>query len=295
MHLKVLPGPTLAERTTLRLGGPALAEVRIVSERGLDELPGRLEELGGRPMALGHGSNILAADGPLPVVLLRAPEGEAPETVFTSGDETVVRAGAGMGLPALLSWCARRGLSGLEGLAGIPGAMGGAVAMNAGSFGAEVGRVLERVLLYSPCCGLRWAGRDDVRLGYRFFAPRTVDVFFLVLAVELRLAKAEPEAVRAAMDAIWARKRASQPLAAASAGCVFKNPEGPAPAGKLLDDAGFKGRRLGGMAFSELHANFLVNLGGGTAAQAFELIQAAREAVAGRFGVDLELEVKVVA
>jgi UDP-N-acetylmuramate dehydrogenase len=294
MHLKVLPGPVLAQRTTLRLGGPALAEIHLGSERALDELPGRLEELGGRPLALGHGSNVLAADGPLPVVLLRVPEGDRPEAVFSSGEETVVRVGAGMGLPVLLSWCARHGLSGLEGLAGIPGGVGGAVAMNAGSFGTDMSRVLERVLLYSPCCGLRWAGRDDVRMGYRFFAPRTADRFFLVLGVELRLTRAEPEAVRAALDVTWARKRASQPLAAASAGCVFKNPEGAAPAGRLLDEAGFKGRRLGGMAFSELHANFLVNLGGGTAAQAFELIQAAREAVAARSGVALELEVKVV-
>ncbi len=295
MHLKVLPGPALAERTTLRLGGNALAEVRIGSERSLDELPGRLEELGGRPLALGQGSNILAADGPLPVVLLRVPEAPAPEVVFESGDEVVVRAGAGMRLPVLLAWCAKRGLSGMEGLAGIPGWLGGAVAMNAGSFGDEMARVLERVQMFSPCCGLHWAGREDVDMGYRRFAPHAADVFFLVLGVELRLRRAEPEAVRAAMDDAMARKKASQPVSAASAGCVFKNPPDGPPAGKLLDDAGFRGRRLGNMGFSELHANFLVNLGGGTSAEAFELIETARAVVAERFAVTLDLEVKVVA
>lgn len=294
MSLKVLPGPLLCERTTLKLGGRALAEVRIGSEKSLDELPGRLDDLGGRPLALGWGSNLLVADGDLPVVLLCVPEAEKPEVVFESGGETVIRAGAGLRLPVLLSWCAKHGLTGMEGLSGIPGSVGGAVAMNAGSYGHDMCQVLERVHLFSPCCGLRWVGRDDVRMDYRFFAPRTADAFFLVMDVELRLTQGQPEAVRAAMHESMAKKKAGQPISAASAGCVFKNPVGSPPAGKLLDEAGFRGRTLGNMAFSELHANFLVNLGGGTSAQAFELIGAAQETVAAKFGVHLELEVKVV-
>lgn len=294
MSLKVVNGPSLAERTTLKLGGSALAEVRIGSESALDELPGKLEELGGKPLALGWGSNILAADGELPVVLLKVPDAGKPEVVFESGEEVVVRTGAGMRLPKLLSWCAKRGLSGMEGLSGIPGGVGGAVAMNAGSFGHDVRQVLERVLLFSPCCGLRWVGREDVSMGYRHFAPRTDDAYFLVLGAELRLRSATPEEVKEAMNEAMSKKKAGQPISAATAGCVFKNPVGAAPAGKLLDDAGFKGKRLGSMAFSEMHANFLVNLGGGTSAEAFELIGTAQEEVAAKFGVDLELEVKVV-
>lgn len=295
MGLTIIDAPRLAERTTLKLGGTALGEVRIGSDRDLDELPAALERLGGRPMVLGWGSNVLAAEGELPVSLVRVPDAPEPETVFESGDEVVVRAGAGMRLPKLLSWCAKRGLTGMEGLAGIPGGVGGAVAMNAGSFGHEMRQVLERVLLFSPCCGLWWAGRDDVRMGYRFFAPRTADEYFLVLGAELRLGVAEAQDVRAAMDANMARKKAAQPVHQATAGCVFKNPPDGPPAGKLLDEAGFRGRSLGRMAFSELHANFLVNTGGGVSDEAFELIEQARGAVLDRFGVALELEVKVVA
>ncbi|WP_461208507.1 UDP-N-acetylmuramate dehydrogenase [Desulfocurvus sp. DL9XJH121] len=294
MGLKVLPGPLMRERTTLGLGGPALAEVRIHSERGLDELPAVLEKIGGRPLVMGWGSNLLAADGELPVTLIGLPEAGRPRVVRESGERVTVHVDAGMRLPRLLAWCAKHDLAGLAGLSGIPGGVGGAVAMNAGSFGADMAGCVSRVLLFSPCCGLRWAGRADVDMGYRHFEPRTWDSFFIVLAVELDLARAEAGSVLAHGADCLARKKATQPLAAKSAGCVFKNPEGDA-AGRLLERAGLKGQRLGDMAFSDLHANFLVNLGGGTAAQAFELIEAARGAVAERFGVELELEVRVVA
>ncbi|BBD08542.1 UDP-N-acetylmuramate dehydrogenase [Desulfovibrio ferrophilus] len=293
MGLKVLPGPLMSERTTLKLGGPALAEVHIGHERDLDELPAVLEKAGGRPMVLGWGSNILASDDTLPIVLLRVPEGGGPRIVHETGERVTVQADAGMRLPRLLTWCAKQGLSGLEGLVGIPGSVGGAVAMNAGSFGCEMAEVLSRVLLFSPCCGLRWVGREDVRMDYRFFAPRTYDDYFIVMGVELDVIRAEKPLVDEVMARHMTTKKASQPISAASAGCVFKNPEGDA-AGRLLEQAGFRGKGLGGMIFSEIHANFLVNAGGGTSEQAFELIASARDEVTRRFGVGLELEVKVV-
>jgi len=293
MGLKMLPGPLMSERTTLKLGGPALAEIVIGHLRDLDELPAALEKAGGRPMVLGWGSNILAGDAPVPVVLLTVPEGGSPEIARESGERVVVRAEAGLRLPRLLAWCAKQGLSGLEGLSGIPGSVGGAVVMNAGSFGCEMADLVTRVLVFSPCCGLRWVDREDVRMEYRFFAPRTFDDYFIVLGVELELERRDRALVSAAMAGFMEKKKATQPIAAASAGCVFKNPEGDA-AGRLLEAAGFRGRALGGMIFSEVHANFLVNTGLGTADEALELIARARDEVAARFGVGLELEVKVV-
>ena len=300
MSLHLTERPLLAELTTLRLGGPALAEVAVGDSKDLDALPAMLERLGGRAVVLGRGSNILAADGELPLVLVRPPAGEEPRLVDVKSDvvpgQTVrVRASAGMGLPRLLNWLRDRGLSGMEGLAGIPGSVGGAVAMNAGSYGHDIRRVLARVQLYSPCCGLFWASRADVNMGYRHFEPQARDDYFIVTAMEVDLVQGKGRDVVAAMDEALAHKKATQPVHLASAGCVFKNtPDGP-PAGKLLDEAGFKGLRLGDMAFSDLHANFLVNLGEGTSAQAFELIEQARAAVVERFGIALELEVKVLA
>jgi UDP-N-acetylmuramate dehydrogenase len=196
-------------------------------------------------------------------------------------------------LPRVLAWAAARGLSGLEPLSGIPGSLGGAVAMNAGSYGRELGELLARVRVWTPEHGLRWLERDAFGYGYRTFAPRHAKGLFVVAGAELWLERSRRDAVRAAMREHYGRKKAGQPVTARSAGCVFKNPAPEAPAGLLLDRAGFRGRRLGEVAFSEVHANFLVNLGRGTADQALELIGQAREAVLARSGHHLEMEVRV--
>ncbi|MDY7000866.1 MAG: UDP-N-acetylmuramate dehydrogenase [Thermodesulfobacteriota bacterium] len=291
--LNLLPGPLLCERTSLRLGGRVLAEITADENKDLDGLPRLLEKLGAKPLVLGHGSNILARDGSLAVALLRPPKGRSPRVVLEREGMVRVRADAGLPLQRLLGRIRTWGLSGMEGLAGIPGSVGGAVAMNAGAYGSETGRVLARVLVYGPKMGTAWIGKDEVRLGYRFFAPKQEEEYFMVLAAEFDLKKDAPDRVKNRMAEAYGTKKKTQPLRAASAGCVFKNPESGPAAGKLLEDAGFKGRRLGGMAFSEIHANFLVNLGDGKSAEAFELIDKAGERVASLFGQKLQLEVRV--
>ncbi|MEW5773828.1 MAG: UDP-N-acetylmuramate dehydrogenase [Thermodesulfobacteriota bacterium] len=294
MALAVHPGPALSERTTLRLGGPALAEVVLSRVDDAADLAGVLSGLGGRPVVLGRGSNVLAADGPLPLVLVR-PAGEpAPRVVRWLSAEVVVRAEAGTGLPKLLGFARAEGFSGMEGLTGIPGSVGGAVAMNAGSYGCETGSVLHRVLVHSERFGLDWRGREQVETGYRRFAPYpgADPGLWLVLAAEFALRRDDPAAVGRRMKETFAKKAATQPLTAHTAGCVFKNPAGES-AGRLLDACGFKGKRVGGMGFSPKHANFMENLGGGAAVQALELIAQARAAVRERYGLDLDLEVKL--
>ncbi|MDP2847469.1 MAG: UDP-N-acetylmuramate dehydrogenase [Humidesulfovibrio sp.] len=294
MTLALIHTPRLCERTTLRLGGPALAEAVVFAEADLDQLGKELSCLGGRPLALGAGSNLLAADGPSDLVLVRPVNNAVPQVVQT-GNSALVRVGAGFGLPRLLGLCQRLGLSGLEGLTGIPGKVGGAVAMNAGSYGVETGSLLTRVRLWTPEGGLIWREAKDCAFGYRHFDAGLGSGFSVIWEAEFLLASDAPGAIRARMEATYAKKKAVQPVTARSAGCVFKNPAGlPAGAGKLLDEAGMRGRVLGGMAFSSLHANFLVNLGGGTAAQALELLDLGRSAVRARFGVELETEVVVV-
>ncbi len=320
MALKVLPGPLFAERTTLRLGGRARAELRLESAEDCHALADELARQDGRPMALGWGSNLLALDGDLPLVALSLAAAE-PELVGVEEDGFQrVKACGGLMLPKLISWAAARGLSGLEGLAGIPGTVGGAVAMNAGSYGRQTAELLARVRLWTPEVGLTWIGPESWIAGYRRFEPvfvagardaagaqgsdgssaRSVSLkagasgaVWLVAEAELILDVADAERVQAGVRAVLSKKKASQPVSAATCGCVFKNPLGGS-AGKMLDECGFKGRRLGGMAFSEMHANFLVNQGGGTADAALELIALAREAVTNRFGVNLELEVQVI-
>lgn len=291
MSFVVQPGPLLRERSTLRLGGRALAEVLVLGTSGLERLPETLAALGGQPYALGRGSNILARDGELPVVLVRMRQEPRPEPLATDATGTLVRVPAGMSLQRLLHWLAARGLAGLEGLAGVPGDVGGAVAMNAGSFGCTMGDCLERVQVLDSR-GLRWCGAGELETGYRHFALPGQAEFFVVTAAELRLRHLPPQEVKARMAEHLATKRRTQPLRDWTAGCAFRNPAPEAPAGLLLERAGLKGLELGGMKFSERHANFLVNTGSGSATAAYELLALAQERVQAQSGYALELEVK---
>lgn len=290
------PGPAMRDRTTLRLGGSTLAEVLLHTDADLEHLTPLLATEGGRPLALGAGSNLLCADAKLPLVLFTVDNQRAPDMV--PGENCVlVRAGAGLKLPVLLGWTGRNGLSGLENLTGIPGTLGGAVAMNAGSYGTCMADLITRIRIWTPEDGLTWVDAATCCFGYRSFSlgkdickPGT---FQLVWEVEIALQPSLPEKVRAAQRYTMTRKKNSQPVTAWSAGCVFKNPPEES-AGKLLDKAGLRGKRLGDMAFSEMHANFLVNLGKGTASQALELLELGRTSVRERFGIAMETEVIVL-
>ena len=292
------PGPYLRERTTLRLGGRALAEVVVSREEDLPELPGLLKKLGAAPCVLGRGSNILAQDQDLPLALVTVDLGFAPAVIEDRGGEKLARVGANQPLPGFLAWCAKNGLGGLEGLAGIPGTVGGAVAMNAGSYGCEIGSRLFAVRVFNPEKGLQTLPASELSLGYRHFSPcppgGLAPGWFVVVEAWFILTCAEPAGIKAAMDENLRKKAATQPISAASAGCVFKNPAPGVSAGKLLDEAGFKGKRLGDMLFSDLHANFLLNAGKGSSVQAMELLHEAIAHVYSNSGYKLEYEVKVL-
>lgn len=292
------PGPFLRQRTTLRLGGQTRAEVVVGAEEDLLELPGLLKKLDAAPLILGRGSNILAMDEDLPLALVSVDFGTAPAVIEDRGAEKLVSVGANQPLPGFLAWCAQNGLAGLEGLAGIPGSVGGAVAMNAGSYGCETGDCLSAVRVFSPEKGLDWLPRSEISLVYRHFAPcpeggKAPD-WFVIAEARFLLPCGEPSAIKAAMRENLRKKAATQPISAASAGCVFKNPAPGISAGKLLDEAGFKGKRCGDMMLSGMHANFLINAGNGSSSQAMELLSEAIKIVHDKFGYKLEYEVKVL-
>ncbi len=294
--MRVFESPLLRELTILRLGGRAIALVETEHVRDLDDLASAVERLGGRPVSLGRGSNVLAEDKELPLVLVRAARKNPPEIICRNAGRVLIRVEAGLALPQLLAWAEKNGLSGLEGLAGIPGQVGGSVAMNAGSYGVEIGRRVCSMRVFSPSGGLRILGSGAFEPAYREMRMPglggAANDWWLIWDVEMALTPDSPENIAARMAGHLAQKRATQPLTGNTAGCVFRNPEGHS-AGRLIDEAGLKGRRLGGMAFSEVHANFLVNEGQGTSEQALELMQLAVQAVGERFGVNLQHEVKL--
>ena len=291
--MREMPAPFLAPRTTLRIGGTAIAELVLERHEDLYLLPDKLKALGGKPLVLGAGSNILAHDGELPLVLIRPFFSSGPEIVGEHEGKILVRAGAGVPMARLLRFCAVNGLSGLEGLVGIPGSVGGAVAMNAGSHGTETCKNIYTIQAFVDNT-IQRISVDALQYGYRTLRINGKKNDFIVLEATFGLTVGERDGICNCMRHNFFKKKSKQPVTAWSAGCVFKNPSPEMSAGRLLDEAGFKGRKLGGMAFSTLHANFLINEGKGSATAALDLLQEARDAVRQRFGIELEPEVRIV-
>ncbi|WP_374279394.1 UDP-N-acetylmuramate dehydrogenase [Desulfovibrio sp.] len=291
--MREMPAPFLAPRTTLRIGGTAIAELVLERREDLDLLPDKLKALGGKPLVLGAGSNILAQDGELPLVLIRPFFNDGPQIVGEHEGKILVRAGAGVPMARLLRFCAVNGLSGLEGLVGIPGSVGGAVAMNAGSHGTETCKNIYTIQAFVDNT-IQRISVDALQYGYRTLRINGKKNDFIVLEATFGLTVGERDGICNCMRHNFFKKKSKQPVTAWSAGCVFKNPSPEISAGRLLDEAGFKGRKLGGMAFSTLHANFLINEGKGSATAALALLQEARDAVRQRFGIELEPEVRIV-
>ena len=272
----------LAPLTTFRIGGPARYLFRAQSEAQLGEILVRLEDNGIGFRVLGGGSNILVDDAGYPGAVIRL-DGGLAGIDFNGARATV---GAGALLARLVAECARRGLAGVECLAGIPGTAGGALVMNAGGRHGYVGPLVRSVSVFDGA-RLREVAGADAAFSYRSssFAGKVVG------SAELELRPFPAQAVAASTREIMLEKRRLQPLSAASAGCVFRNPPNGPPAGALIDRAGLKGAWVGGARVSQMHANYIVNAGGATAADVKRLIEKVRAAVSAKFGVELELEI----
>ena len=291
--MREVRNPSLSAITTLGLGGTCSLELTVSSRDDLAAMDDRLRELGLPVYVVGRGSNIFGLDGSHEAVLVRPAFTDGPAVL---GDETadggvLVSCGAGISLPVLLAFLREKGLSGMEGLAGIPGTVGGAVAMNAGSFGTSTAESLDSVEIWSGGRLVRLTP-DACETGYRHFRPRGLAGSFLVVSAVFRLSRSTSQDVAAGMQHNFQMKKSRQPITASSAGCVFRNPACGVSAGALLERAGFRGRRKGSVALSEQHANFLVNLGGGTSAEALALLEEARTAVRAMAGVELDFEVR---
>jgi len=271
--------------TWMGVGGRADALAR--PER-LDQLRALLE-WDAPVRILGDGANLLVADEGVDGLVVSLERMTRVERLDEGGR---LLAEAGVNLPRLVIEAARLGLSGLEGLAGVPASVGGATRMNAGGAFGSFADAVERVHALTRAGDARTLDRDQIDFGYR--RSGLEDLF--ITSVELALTPAQPADVRARTKEVMARKKATQPLAADSAGCVFRNPIIDArrtSAGLLLDRAGCKGLRVGGACVSERHANFVCCQSGATAADALELIDLMRTRVEDAHGVRLETEIVI--
>src|SRR6266852_682031 len=280
-------GRRFAELTSLRVGGAIDWVLSPESEAQAAAVVYAMDQAGIGWRALGSGSNILADDGDHRYVVLSLKELKG-ELEF---DGERVSVPAGYSLPRLCIDVSRRGLSGIEGLGGIPGTVGGALWMNAGAYGHEIGTVTEIVRVAREGRVAEIPG-DSVQWNYRHSSFKEGE---LLLGATLRLLHDDPDQIRARMDDAKGRRLATQPHGARSAGCFFKNP--PASntgTGKIIDEMGMKGTRRGTAVVSPIHANFIVTEGENARAEdALALAEEIRERVRREHGIDLEYEVEL--
>src|ERR1043166_1718529 len=276
-----------AELTSLRVGGAIDWVLSPDKEAQAAAVVHEMDQAGIGWGALGSGSNILADDSDHPCVVLSLKELKS-ELVF---DGERVSVTAGFSLPRLCIEAGRQGLSGIEGLGGIPGTVGGALWMNAGAYGHEIGTVTETVRVAREGSVVEVAGRD-VQWNYRHTSFKEGE---LLLGATLRLKPDDPEKIRARMEDAKSRRLATQPHGSRSAGCFFKNPPtGALGTGKIIDELGMKGSRRGGALISPVHANFIVTEGDDARAEdALALAEEIRERVKREHGIELEYEVEL--
>lgn len=280
---RLAAGEPLAPLTTWRIGGPA--ELLAVPSRRADlvVLVRYCHDRGVPLRVLGNGSNLLVRDEGVRGVVVRIRRGL--DRVAIVGETVEVEAGAMF--PAVAHQTASAGLAGLEFGAGIPGTVGGAVVMNAGWHEHEIGNFVERVERLETDGGVVALDRDACAFRYRGSALR--DRPGIVLGARLRLAPGDPARIRERLDHFAASRKRHQPTSQPSCGSVFVQPPGDY-AGRLIDAAGLKGLRVGAIEVSPVHANFFVNLGGGTAADVLALVERVEAEIERRFGVRLERE-----
>jgi UDP-N-acetylenolpyruvoylglucosamine reductase len=276
----------LAKRTTLRVGGPADLFVEPQTEADLGRLLAWSTQQEVPVTLLGRGSNLVIRDGGIRgVVVSLAHEGLSRIEV----DGTRLRCGAGARLKAVSNEARKAGLTGLEFLEGIPGSVGGALRMNAGAMGSETFKSVERLRFMSPSGEVSEVPVGDVPVEYRCCPLLKTHIALGAVFVG---EPATPEEIRVRMDQFNTKRWTTQPPQP-SAGCTFKNAPST-PAGKLVDELGLKGLRVGGAMVSGIHGNFIVNVGDATARDVLGLIEKIRLCALNERGIELHTEVEIL-
>jgi len=276
----------LSKHTTMRVGGPARFWAEPETEEGFAELVRICHDEGIPVMVMGRGSNLIVRDGGFPGVVIHLARGRFAQSVVEGNEIT---AGVGMKLKQLAAVARNAGLSGFEWMDGIPGNLGGALRMNAGAMGVQT---------FDQVMRIRFADRDgnivsrspaEIEVHYRN-VPILHDHY--ALSATLSGVPAPLDKIDGLMGSSFKHRKETQP-AAASAGCIFKNP-GDISAGRLIDELGLKNSTIGAARVSEVHGNFIVNDGGATATEILSLISRIKEKARAERGIELETEVSII-
>ena len=282
---QILYDEPMLNHTTFHIGGPA--DILVIPEN-LDDIKYSIRYAQKNCIPLyfiGNGSKLLVSDDGIRGMVIKIGQ----KMGYIKVAEERIIAGAGTSLSKLVKMAAYNNLGGIEFAHGIPGTLGGAIAMNAGTQIGSMSEIVENVVVLNPTdCLQNTLSKDDCCFGYRESTFQKNGM--AILEAKLRLKKAVNNEIGESLIKILERRKRTQPAEKYSAGSVFKNPHGTS-AGQLIDSAGLKGLRKGGAKISEVHANFIVNMGNATASDVFFLIKLAQQKVNESFGVALEPEV----
>ncbi|MFZ1728805.1 MAG: UDP-N-acetylmuramate dehydrogenase [Bacteroidota bacterium] len=271
----------LAPLTSFRIGGPVDIYIEPASSEELAALVRYFRSADTSYVLLGNGSNVLISDDGIRGVAINIEKHFSELSIADS----VVTAGAGARLSKFVDFCVRHNLAGSEMLAGIPGTLGGAVIMNAGAYGGEISdHMLDVTVLRNG--EIKTLSKE--KAGFRY---RNSDLWGdIVISARFEFPEGDEEQLRARRKELLLKRNAAQPVNYPNAGSIFKNPEGK-HAARLIEECGLKGYSVGGAQVAELHANFIINTGGATAADVLSVIGHVRRSVQQQTGITLELEI----
>lgn len=287
----VLEEEPLGRHTSFRIGGPAEFLVSPSHAEEACRIYSFLASSGTPAAVLGLGTNVLAPDAGLRGVVIRL--GSNLAALARAPDAAEIKAEAGATLASVSTLAAAEGLGGMEFAAGIPGAVGGALVLNAGAYGGEIGNFVESVTVAGPDGSTRELVRGDLSFGYRSSSLGDLRGIILKARFGGNFSRVSPEHARGKIRELARKRREMQPLDKPSAGSIFKKAAGRS-AGWYIEQAGLKGARIGGCEISSLHANFIVNSENGRAEDVLALIDLAREKIRLRFGIELEREIRLL-
>ncbi|WIV13520.1 UDP-N-acetylmuramate dehydrogenase [Proteiniborus sp. MB09-C3] len=283
----VLTDEPMSKHTSFKIGGPV--DVFVI--------PGTVQELassiklckdeGLGYFVMGNGSNLVIRDKGMRGIVIKI--SESMSNVEVKGTKLIAEAGALLSVVSKVAL--RNSLTGLEFASGIPGSLGGAIAMNAGAYGGEMKDVVAKVMCLDTDGNFVEYENADMNFGYR--QSRVQNENLIVVQAEMDLKEGSYEDIKAYMNELTEKRTSKQPLNLPSAGSVFRRPEGYF-AGKLIEDAGLKGIRLGDAQVSDKHSGFIVNAGNATSDDVINLIRVVQKTVSDKFGVKLETEVKIM-
>lgn len=283
---KVIPDKQLNKNTTFRVGGPARIFAVADSIHELHIIVGAAGDYELPLLLLGRGSNLLISDDGFPGMVLQLGREFQQHSVI--GNE--ILSGAAVTLSNLVQTSLKHELQGLSFAIGIPGTLGAAVAINAGAYGSDMSGIVRQITIYTSDCRLKSLNHDEIGFYYR---RTSLESRTIILEARLSLKTGRAEQIRSEMEINFRRRKESQPFGQPNAGSIFKNPDGAA-AGKLIEEAGCKGWRIGGAEISEKHANFIINRGEASARDIYVLIKKVQSEVLAKSGVNLETEIKIV-